>query len=229
MYVHFLISKQLNISIDLFDNKYIGYSFSLTTVFSNVYTTILILILVCATQVSGDIFIILDDSSRTTIEQFMQGKHFVTDFLTSLTEIPSSSINVSIDLIGRNHTSVFPIQSIANFKERMGVLTMTDYRGGLMDLALLEQFAQNLLHQSADKGIFIIVSSGYSLKRSLLTNLKSNINTSKLTLMTVGLGRDTNWDNLEYLASNGYFVFDRTDGLLAAKHLANELRTVACT
>lgn len=81
---------------------------------------------------------------------------------------------------------------------------------------------------SSSTSFIIFISNGVFLNSHLIEKLKHSINKSSI-IVSVGIGEDTNWDNVEDLATYGYFVFSSEDAHLLARYLKKEMKITTCT
>ncbi|VDI18150.1 Hypothetical predicted protein [Mytilus galloprovincialis] len=113
-------------------------------------------------------------------------------------------------------------------KRKLGGLSLVEYNGNHVNQSLLSQHIKDIGMTSSSTNFIIFISNGVFLDSHLIEKLKHSANEQSI-IVSVGLSEDNNWDNLEDLASYGYFVFSSDDAHLLARYLKKEMTTTTCT
>lgn len=108
-------------------------------------------------------------------------------------------------------------------------MAFVEYSGGDVNQSPLIKHVQNMGTLSSSNSFVIFITNGNSFNSNLIKQLQNVVNNSKTILITVGLGSDPIWDNLEDLASYGYFVFSGEDARLLARLMKKEVQTTTCS
>ncbi|VDI63546.1 Hypothetical predicted protein [Mytilus galloprovincialis] len=133
-----------------------------------------------------------------------------------------------VDIFSEEVTEAIPLQNISGMDYKLGGLSIVEHAENSVNKSLLVQHIKDIGKTSSFTSFIIFISNGVFLDSHLIEKLKHSVNEASI-IVSVGIGEDTHWDNLEDLASYGYFVFSSDDAHLLARYLKKEMKTISCT
>ncbi|XP_063410688.1 uncharacterized protein LOC134693718 [Mytilus trossulus] len=184
--------------------------------------------LACEVDIGGDIRILLDSSISTRQKLFDEGRKFIYKLIEELISFNLLNVNVSVDIFSEEVTEAIPLQNISRIKRKLGGLSLVEYNGHNVNQSLLAQHIKNIGMTSSSTSFIIFIPNGVFLDSQLIERIKHSTNERSI-IVSVGLIEDPMWDNLEDLATYGYFVFSSEDAILLARYLKKEMKTTTCT
>lgn len=188
-----------------------------------------IYLLACEVHVGGEIRILLENSRSITQELFKEGRQFIYTFIEELTNLNLSNVNLSVDIFSDVVTSAIPLNNISGLKRRLGGLSLVEYTRNDVNQSLIIQHIKYLGITSSSNNFIIFISNGVFINSHFIDKQKHSIVNEAPVMVSIGLGKNTNWDNLEDLATYGYFVFSSDDAHLLARYLKKEMAITTCT
>ncbi|XP_052089062.1 uncharacterized protein LOC127725814 isoform X2 [Mytilus californianus] len=183
----------------------------------------------CTSEVEGKMHVLLEDSMYITRTELKEGKQFIYTFIEALLSFHLQNVKLSVDVFGNKIIEAIPLYDISGMKYKLGSVAVVEYSGIDVNQSSLIKHVQNIGTLSSSNSFVIFITNGKSFDSRLIKKLQNVVNTSKTNLITVGLGSDPDWDNLEDLASYGYFVFSGEDARLLARLMEKELQTTTCS
>ncbi|XP_076079078.1 uncharacterized protein LOC143049268 [Mytilus galloprovincialis] len=183
----------------------------------------------CTSEVKGEIHVLLEDSIYITPAELKEGKQFIYTFVESLLSFHLTNVKLSVDIFGNKIIEAIPLSDVSGLKYKLGSVAFVEYSGGDVNQSPLIKHVQNMGTLSSSNSFVIFITNGNSFNSNLIKQLQNVVNNSKTILITVGLGSDPIWDNLEDLASYGYFVFSGEDARLLARLMKKEVQTTTCS
>lgn len=178
----------------------------------------------------GEIYFMLDGSSYITKSEFEECKKFVYSFVEKIMSLKLQNVKMSVDVFQSEIIHAISLQNISNLRYQLGRLAAIDFTGESVKQSVLLRYIQNIESISiSEKRIFIYVSNGQYFDTHLIEAIKNNLDNNLTSLLAVGLGQNVQWDNMESLASHGYFVFSYKDTDLLVRHLPKEMTTITCS
>ncbi|CAC5373570.1 Alpha-tectorin [Mytilus coruscus] len=184
--------------------------------------------LACEVDFGGEIRILLDSSRSIRQELFKEGRKFIYTLIEELTSFNLTNVNSSVDIFSDEVAEAIPLQNISGMDYKLGGLSLVEYNGNNVNQSFVLQQIKDIGMTSSSISFIIFVSNGVFLDSHIIEKLKHTTNEQSI-IVSVGLSEDTNWDNLEDLATYGYFVFSSEDAILLARHLKKEMKTTTCT
>ncbi|CAC5407372.1 unnamed protein product [Mytilus coruscus] len=184
--------------------------------------------LACEVDFGGEIRILLDNSRSIKQKLFKEGRQFTYTLIEELIYFNLPNLNLSVDIFSDEVTEGIPLQNISGMERKLGGLSLVEYTGNYVNQSLLSQHIKDIGMTSSSNSFIIFISNGVFLDSHLIEKLKHSANEQSI-IVSVGLSEDTNWGNLEDLATYGYFVFSSEDAILLARHLKKEMKTMTCT
>ncbi|CAC5407374.1 Sushi, nidogen and EGF-like domain-containing protein 1,Alpha-tectorin [Mytilus coruscus] len=185
--------------------------------------------LACEVDFGGEIRILLENSGSITRELFKEGRQFIYTFVEELTSFNLTSVDLSVDIFNEEVIEAIPLQNISGMERKLGRLSLIEYSRNNDNQSLLLQHIKDIGMTSSSNSFIIFISNGVFLDSHFIEKLKHSVVNETSIIVSVGLSVDTNWDNLEDLATYGYFVFSSEDAILLARHLKKEMKTTTCT
>ncbi|CAC5402873.1 Sushi, nidogen and EGF-like domain-containing protein 1,Alpha-tectorin [Mytilus coruscus] len=183
----------------------------------------------CTLEVEGEIHLLLEDSIHITRAEFKDGKQFIYTFIEALISFHLQNVDLSVDIFGNKIIEAIPLNDISGMKYKLGSVALVEYSGIDVNQSSLIKHVHNIGTLSSSNSFVIFITSGKSFDSHLIKKLQSVVINSKTNMITVGLGSDQDWYNLEDLASYGYFVFSGEDARLLARLMEKELKTTTCS
>lgn len=171
----------------------------------------------------------LENSGSITQELFKEGRQFIYTFIEELTNLNLSNVNLSVDIFSDVVTNAIPLNNISGLKRRLGGLSLVEYTRNDVNQSLIIQHIKDLGITSSSNNFIIFISNGVFINSHFIEKQKHSIVNAAPVMVSIGLGKDTNWDNLEDLATYGYFVFSSDDAHLLARYLKKEMAITTCT
>ncbi|CAC5373566.1 Sushi, nidogen and EGF-like domain-containing protein 1,Alpha-tectorin [Mytilus coruscus] len=184
--------------------------------------------LACDEDFGGEIRILLENSGYITREVFKEGRQFIYTLIEELTSFNLTNVNSSVDIFSDEVTEAIPLQNISGMDYKLGGLSLVEHSENNVNKSLLSQHIKDIGIISSSNSFIIFISNGGFLDSQLIEKLKHSVNETSI-ILSVGLGEDTNWDNVEDLATYGYCVFSSDDAHLLARYLKKEMKTTTCT
>ncbi|VDI18149.1 Hypothetical predicted protein [Mytilus galloprovincialis] len=184
--------------------------------------------LACKVDFGGEIRILLDSSRSISQKLFKEGRQFIYALIEKLISFNLLNVNVSVDIFSEEVKEAIPLQNISGMKRKLGGLSLVEYNGNNVNQSLLSQHIKDIGMTSSSTNFIIFISNGVFLDSHLIEKLKHSANEQSV-IVSVGLSEENNWNNLEDLASYGYFVFSFEDAHLLARYLKKEMKTTTCT
>ncbi|CAC5402877.1 Sushi, nidogen and EGF-like domain-containing protein 1,Alpha-tectorin [Mytilus coruscus] len=183
----------------------------------------------CTSRIKGEMHVLLEDSIYITRAELKEGKQFIYTFIEALLSFHLQNVKLSVDVFGNKIIEAIQLYDISGMKYKLGSVAVVKYSGIDVNQSSLIKHVQNIGTLSSSNSFMIFITSGKSLDLYLIKKLQNVVDNSKTNLITVGLGSDPDWDNLEDLASYGYFVFSSEDARLLARLMEKELHTTTCS
>ena len=178
----------------------------------------------------GEIFFMLDGSSYITKSEFEEGKQFIYSFVEKIMSLDLRNVKLSVDVFRSEIIHAISLQNTSSLRYQLGRVAAIDFTGESVNQSVLLRYIQETESISISTNrIFIFVSNGQFLGTHLIEAIKNSTDNTLTSLLTVGLGQNVQWDNLESLASHGYFVFSYKDTDLLVRHLPKEMTTILCS
>ncbi|XP_052082609.1 uncharacterized protein LOC127720179 [Mytilus californianus] len=185
--------------------------------------------LACEVDFGGEIRILLENSGSITKELFQEGRQFIYTFIEELTSFNLTNVDVSVDIFNEEVIEAIQLKNISGMERKLGGLSIIEYSRHNVNQSLLLQHIIDIGMTTSSNSFIIFISNGVFLDSHLIEKLKHSVVNETSIIVSVGLSVDTDWDNLEDLASYGYFVFSSEDATLLARHLKKEMKTTTCT
>lgn len=178
----------------------------------------------------SEIYLMMDGSSYITKREFEEGKQFIYSFVEKIMSLKLQNVKMSVDVFQSEIIHAISLQNTSNLRYQLGRVAAIDFTGESVNQSVLLRYIQTTESISiSENRFFIFVSNGQFLDTHLIEAIKNSIDNNSTFLLTVGLGQNVQWDNMESLASHGYFVFSHKDTDLLARHLPKEMTTILCS
>ena len=161
----------------------------------------------------GEIYFMLDGSSYISKIEFEEGKQFIYSFVEKIS-LDLQNVKLSVDVFRSEIIHAISLQNTSGLRYQLGRVAAIDFTGESVNQSVLLRYIQETESISVSTNrIFIFVSNGQFLDTHLIEAIKNSTENNQTSLLTVGLGQNVQWDNLESPASHGYFVFSYKDTL----------------